>query len=73
MLISVLYTPLLSPSFTLYVIRHVVTFPFSFSEFNFFWLSQNAAQPYAKAEGCVYEDPSRADELRKGWSFSVGT
>jgi len=35
--------------------------------------SQNAAQPYAKAEGCVYEDPSRADELRKGWSFRVGT
>ena len=27
---------------------------------------QNAAQPYAKAEGCVYEDPSRADGLRKG-------
>ena len=29
--------------------------------------SRNAAQPYAKAEGCVYEDPSRADGLRKGW------
>ena len=35
--------------------------------------SRNAAQPYAKAESCVYEDPSRADELRKGWSFRVGT
>ena len=35
--------------------------------------SRNAAQPYAKAEGCVYEDPSRADRLRKGWPFRVGT
>ena len=35
--------------------------------------SRNAAQPYAKAEGCVYEDPSRADELRKGWPLRVGT
>jgi len=35
--------------------------------------SRNAAQPYAKAEGCVYEDPSMADELRKGWSFRAGT
>ena len=35
--------------------------------------SRNAAQPYAKAEGCVYEDPSRADGLRKGWPFQVGT
>ena len=26
--------------------------------------SRNAAQPYAKAEGCVYEDPSRADGLQ---------
>jgi len=34
--------------------------------------SRNAAQPYAKAEGCVYEDPSRAG-LRKGWPFRVGT
>jgi len=25
--------------------------------------SRNAAQPYAKAEGCVYEDPSRADGM----------
>ena len=35
--------------------------------------SLNAAQPYAKAEGCVHDDPPRADELRKGWSFRVGT
>ena len=35
--------------------------------------SQNAAQTYAKAEGGVYEDPSRADGLRKGWPFRVGT
>jgi len=35
--------------------------------------NQNAAQPYAKAEGCVYEDPSRADGLQKGWPFRVGT
>jgi len=35
--------------------------------------SRNTAQPYAKAEGFVYEDPSRADELWKGWSFRVGT
>ena len=35
--------------------------------------SRNAAQPYAKAEGCVYEDPSRADGLWKGWPFRVGT
>jgi len=35
--------------------------------------SRNTAQPYAKAEGCVYEDPSRADELQEGWSFRVGT
>jgi len=27
---------------------------------------RNTAQPYAKAEGCVYEDPSRADGLQKG-------
>jgi len=32
-----------------------------------------AAQPYAKAEGCVHDDPPRADKLRKGWSFRVGT
>ena len=35
--------------------------------------SRNAVQPYANAEGCVYEDPSRADGLRKGWPFRVGT
>ena len=35
--------------------------------------SRNATQPYAKAEGCVYEDPFRADGLRKGWPFRVGT
>jgi len=35
--------------------------------------SRNTAQPYAKAEGCVHEDPSRADGLRKGWPFRVGT
>jgi len=35
--------------------------------------SLNAAQPYAKAEGCVHDDPPRADELCKGWSFRVGT
>ena len=35
--------------------------------------SLNAAQPYAKAEGCVHDDPPRADKLRKGWLFRVGT
>jgi len=35
--------------------------------------SLNAAQPDAKAEGCVDDDPPRADKLRKGWSFRVGT
>ena len=35
--------------------------------------SLNAAQPNAKAEGCVHDDPPRADKLRKGWSFRVGT
>jgi len=35
--------------------------------------SLNAAQPYAKAEGCVHDDPPRADGLRKSWSFRVGT
>ena len=35
--------------------------------------NRNAAQPYAKAEGCIYEDPSRADGLRKGWPFRDGT
>jgi len=35
--------------------------------------SLNAAQPYAKAEGCVHDDPPRAEELRKGWPFRVGT
>ena len=34
--------------------------------------SQNAAQPCAKAVGCVYDDP-RADKLQKGWRFRVGT
>jgi len=34
--------------------------------------SLNAEQPHVKAEGCVHDDP-RADELRKGWSFRVGT
>jgi len=33
---------------------------------------QNAAQPCAKAEGCVHDDP-RADKLRSGWGFRVGT
>jgi len=35
--------------------------------------SLNAAQPDAKAEGCVHDDPPRADKLRKGWAFRVGT
>jgi len=35
--------------------------------------SLNAAQPYAKAEGCVHDDPPRADKLRKAWPFRVGT
>ena len=35
--------------------------------------SPNAAQPDAKAEGCVHDDPPRADRLRKGWAFRVGT
>ena len=35
--------------------------------------SLNAAQPDAKAEGCVHDDPPRADKLRKCWSFRVGT
>jgi len=35
--------------------------------------SLNAAQPYTKAEGCVHDDPPRADKLRKGWPFRVGT
>jgi len=34
--------------------------------------NRNAAQPCAKAEGCVHDDP-RADKLRKGWVFRVGT
>jgi len=34
--------------------------------------SLNTAQPDAKAEGCVHDD-LRADKLRKGWSFRVGT
>jgi len=36
-------------------------------------LSLNAAQSYAKAEGCVHDDPPRADKLLKGWPFRVGT
>jgi len=35
--------------------------------------SMNAAQPYAKAGGCGHDDPPRADKLRKGWPFRVGT
>jgi len=35
--------------------------------------SLNAAQPDAKVEGCVHDDPPRADKLRKGWAFRVGT
>jgi len=35
--------------------------------------SLNAAQPDAKAEGCVHDDPPTADKLRKGWAFRVGT
>jgi len=35
--------------------------------------SLNAAQPYAKVEGCVHDDPPRADKLWKGWPFRVGT
>jgi len=34
--------------------------------------SLNAAQPHAEADGCVHED-LRADKLRKGWVFRVGT
>jgi len=34
--------------------------------------SQNVAQPFAKAEGCVQDD-LRADKLWKGWGFRVGT
>ena len=30
--------------------------------------SLNAAQPHAKAEGCVHDD-LRADKLRKGWGL----
>ena len=37
------------------------------------WGNPAGTQPYAKAEGCVYEDPSRADGLRKGWPFRIGT
>ena len=35
--------------------------------------SLNAAQPDAKADGCVHDDSPRADKLRKGWAFRVGT
>ena len=34
--------------------------------------SQNSAQPCARAQGYVNDD-LRADGLRKGWGFSVGT
>ena len=34
--------------------------------------SQNAAQPCAKTDGCVYDD-LRANKLQKGWRFPVGT
>jgi len=36
-------------------------------------LALDAAQPYAKAEGCVHDNPPGADKLRKGWPFRVGT
>ena len=35
--------------------------------------SWNAAQPCARAQGCVHDDSLRADRLRKGWQFWVGT
>ena len=35
--------------------------------------SLNAAQRDGKAEGCVHDDSPRADKLRKGWFFRVGT
>ena len=35
--------------------------------------SLNAAQPNAKAESCVHNDPPKADKLRKGWPFTVDT
>ena len=35
--------------------------------------SLNAAQPYAKADSCVHDDPPRTDKLQKGWPFRVGT
>ena len=35
-------------------------------------LSLNAAQPCARTQGCVNDD-LRADGLRKGWQFWVGT
>jgi len=34
--------------------------------------SLNAAQPHSKADGCVHDD-LRADKLRKGCDFQVGT
>ena len=36
------------------------------------WNIWNAAQPCARAQGCVHDD-LRADGLRKGWQFRVGT
>jgi len=34
--------------------------------------SRNAAQPYVRVQGCANDD-LRADGLRKGWGFWVGT
>ena len=28
---------------------------------------------WSRSEGCVHDDPPRADKLRKGWAFRVGT
>ena len=36
------------------------------------WNIWNAAQPCARAQGCVHDD-LRADGLRKNWQFRVGT
>ena len=33
--------------------------------------SRNAAQSYAKAEGCVYEDPSRTEDCGKAGPFGL--
>jgi len=37
------------------------------------WGNPACTQPDAKAEGCVHDDLLRADKLRKGWAFRVGT